>query len=135
MLRLIGLAACLVLAVPAASSANTYAENQRIRSVMPLARVMWGGYPCRGQERIIVLQSSKGFVSEDGWGATGGADPETCRIWLHKATVKKGYRAFLCNVLTHEVGHLALIGTEADHRNPANHGIMVGGNHPLCDLA
>ena len=130
----LALAALVVLILACPSQANTRAENERIRSVMPLARVLWGDYPCRGREVVRVARDEE-LLGEGGWHGSGAAHKSSCRIWLSKDSVRRGYRSHLCQVLTHEIGHLVLAGTSSDHRSRANHGIMRGRGHPLCDLA
>lgn len=120
------LALILALATPAAGHAATRAET--------VSAGAWPDSSC-AVNAVIHYNAGPALDAEypDGvWidGATGQpaggmADPATCQIWLRGPQTDD---EDMCNVLTHERGHLAGL----DHQSPLNDGIMHLGywGHP-----
>lgn len=136
-MRLIPLAAAvLALAAPSVAQAQpapTFEQSVRI------AAQAWPNNPCNGQADINWMDDADAdkIPSEVGMGVDGWAKGITfyndgsfvrssCDVLLRKSLIHKPYR--LCDVLVHEMGHLAAI------RHTNNGSVMDadGGKWPAC---
>jgi hypothetical protein len=104
----------VILLALAAPSAHAWAppptdDAARLAQYLPIARAAWGGSPCAGRE-VVHLQSDAALMSQAP-GLTGSssgvldgmAAPSTCEVWM-----SSGLSALtFCQVLVHEIGHLA----------------------------
>lgn len=104
----------VILLALAAPSAHAWAppptdDAARLAQYLPIARAAWGGSPCAGRE-VVHLQADAALTSEAP-GLTGSssgvldgmAAPSTCEVWMAGSLDPLTF----CQVLVHEVGHLA----------------------------
>jgi hypothetical protein len=84
-------------------------DAARLAAYLPLAQAAWSGSPCTGRE-VVHLKSDAALRTEasalTGTATSmfdGMAAPTTCEVWMAGDLDALTF----CNVLVHEVGHLA----------------------------
>jgi hypothetical protein len=104
----------LILLCVMAPSAHAWSEppaddGARLALYLPIARAAWPGSPCGGRETVHVgadaqLAAEAPLVTGDARSVLDGmAAPESCEVWMAGDLTALTF----CNVLVHELGHLA----------------------------
>lgn len=104
----------VLIAAPAASAFP--GERPAPPAVQQAAQVGLRFWSDRG---VHPCQSPRLLTAPDlGDSIAGRADPSACTLWILRGIVERSsWRAYMCAVVTHELGHLAGLGHSA-------HGVM-----------
>lgn len=90
----------------ATANAGPLTDHQVAALAIPLAHAAFPGSPCASKDRVVLAANRilDALPAPDTQIAAGWAHPQDCTVYIRSGLP----RAYLCLVIVHELGHLAL---------------------------